>query len=331
MNTYIRLMLAIVLMAASTLVAFPMELINRQFVQSGNKMDSSEPVMSPLPIEFSLVDPSMQGEWIVEQLNEYGEYYLMLTSRNTGGPLHVDPEKLEWRYSYRDKTLPRYHAYILRISFYADDSSCDSVQLRWVLLPKQPEISDVSFVFEYNWEEDRIWPNGVLRMKVTSENMESCCLWASDSFLFGSFDMFKCGFPYEVDSSTGTYLEYDAEWGEYIAIEACNKFGTIYGETIYTTDYIHDPDVLARIEELRQGLSVESVSGENAASTFKSDGNAIQFQTCPKTAMIYDMSGRIVYSGSGESRIDISGFPSGLYILSYQTDSTLNQSKFFKP
>lgn len=331
MKQYLKYIMTGVLSMASSATAFSMDIICRQLVQSGNTMDISEPVMSQEPIKISLANPSMQGTWIVENLNYYGEYETVMTSTNTGDALRIDPENIDWRRPYRDEISPRHRAYVLRISFYTDDNSCDSVDIRWVLLPDKPEISIVSFIFEYNWEEDCIWPDGILGINVNSAKMESCCLWASEAFLFEPPKIFKCGFPYEVDSSDSTYLEYDAEWGEYIAIEAINKYGTIYGDKICTTDYIDDPDVLARIEEIRLEQSVGSVSSETTSPSFKFHDNAIHFMTTPKNTLIYDMSGRIVYSGFGETRIDMSDVPSGLYILSYHTEINLYQTKFLRP
>jgi len=294
-------------------------------------IDASEPVMSSCPIQISLVDPAENGKWVVEHLKYYGEYEPELTCKNIGTPLILNPEELSWRNSYRDKSNPQYHLYVIKVSFYADDKSVDSIQLKWNLLPSKPAISVVDFIYTYNFEDDSIWPNGYLILTAQSDNVEEYCLWASETFLFEPPSMFHCGFPYDANEEGCTYFEYDADWGEYIAIEAINKFGTIYSETICSTDYIKDPEVLKRLEEIKNGLSVEEISTTQSQPYSRIKDNTIVFETTVDNPRIVDISGKLICSVQSGADIDISDFPSGFYILTYSINSKPYQSKFLKP
>lgn len=327
----LKLLSIFVLLSISIQFAYSENIISHQVIQAGEILDSNEPIMSDRSIQISLVNPDINGTWFVEFVNENGDYVPALTKPNDGNPLIIDPESIPWAHTFRDKSDSRYHFYIIRVSISCTDNSKDTIELRWKLLPSKPIVEVVDFTYVYDFDEDTIWPNGNLRLKVYSDNVREYCLWASESFLFEFPSIFHCGFPYDAIENDFTCLEYDAEWGEYIAIEAINKYGSILGDMIYTTDYIYDPLILDRIEKIRNKSSVEEIPSDFLPPSFTMNGNLITFETIITEPKIFDISGKLIYSCLNESVIDISNLSAGLYILTYVLDSSINQIKFIKP
>lgn len=114
----------------------------------------------------------------------------------------------------------------------------------------KPIISNVKFIYDFNWQDDMIYPDGIFSFDVSCEGATLFLFDCTQSFLFSKENLFFswCKY-YEADNHV--HISYDADWGEYIMISAYSKdFRWVHSDTICTTDYITDEAILYRINEL---------------------------------------------------------------------------------
>ena len=151
----------------------------------------------------------------------------------------------------------------------------------------------------------------------------------SASYIFSYPDYFDVGgYCFEGILNEVTYVELDPDWGEYLRVEAMNRYGSVIGDYIYTTDYIDDTLILARIEEIKTGSAVNTLTDESVS--FRWDRNQIDFGSPVGSAKIFNISGAQVLISSPTTTIDISHLSQGIYIMSYTVNSTTEQIKFQK-
>lgn len=305
------------------------ELISRQVEQNGMLIDASEILPSPTPVTVSTNDPSLKGEWTVEHLMENGEYYLDFTKETSDGKCVIDPDEIKWWMAYYHDCDERHVAYILKVSFTSENGLEDSIELKIILLPTRPTINVTHYTYTYDWSDDSIFPNCNMGLNLYSENAVDYILWESASYIFSFPDYYAGGgYSYDANLNEVTYVEFDPDWGEYLRVEARNRYGSIIGDYIYTTDFIDDPMILARIEEIRNGADVKTLTEE--AVSFRLEQDQIAFESSVDCARIYNVSGTQVIESSASSTIDISRLSQGIYILSYTVNSTTKQIKFQK-
>lgn len=318
-----------ILMILCTICASSKELISRRIMQDGKLLDASEILKSPNPIIVFTTDTTLKGEWKVERLLYEGDYELTFTEESSNGRCTINPDQISWVYSFRYNCDPRHVAYILRVSFTDQDGIEDSMELRIVILPSKPTINVTHYTYTYDWSDDSIFPNCNMGLNLYSENATEYILWETESYIFSFPDYYAGGgYSYDANLNEVTYVEFDPDWGEYLRVEAENKYGSVSGDHIYTTDYIDDPMILARIEEIKKGAAVEAITDE--AVSFRLNQNQIAFTSPVDNARIYDISGTQVIESPASSVIDISHLFKGIYILSYTVNSTTKQIKFQK-
>lgn len=318
-----------ILLMVSTVCAGAVELISRQVEQNGILIDASEILPSPTPVTVFTNDPSLKGEWTVEHLMWKGGYYLNFIKETSDGKCVINPDEMRWYEAhYHDCEDKRHVAYIVRVTFTSESGLEDSIELKIILLPTRPTISVTHYTYTYDWSDDTIFPNCNMGLNLYSENAVDYILWESESYIFSFPGIFQGGYFYDANPNEVTYVEFDPDWGEYLGVEARNRYGSVLGDIIYTTDYIDDPLILARIEEIRKGAAVETVTDKVAS--FRLDQDRIAFESTIDSALIYDISGTLVVESPATASLDISSLSQGIYILSYTVNSTTQQVKFQK-
>lgn len=319
-----------ILLMVSTVCAGAVELISRQVEQNGILIDASEILPYPTPVTVFTNDPSLKGEWTVEHLMRKDGYYLNFTKETSDGKCVINPDEMRWYEAhYHDCEDKRHVAYIVRVTFTSESRLEDSIELKIILLPTRPTISVTHYTYTYDWSYDSIFPNCNMGLNLYSENATDYILWESESYIFSFPDHYAGGgYFYDANLNEVTYVEFDPDWGEYLRVEARNRYGSVVGDYIYTTDYIDDPMILARIEEIRKGAAVEAITDD--AISFRLDQGQIAFTSPVDNARIYDISGTQAIESSATATIDISHLAQGVYILSYTVNSTTQQVKFQK-
>lgn len=122
----------------------------------------------------------------------------------------------------------------------------------------------------------------------------------------------------------------DVEWGELWSISVCNDFGgRYYDEWAFSTDYIDDPDILAKIEALRQGqeTSMPDIDDDSMDIRQLSKGKLLGLTKEADCVSIYDMSGLCRVTERKCSVIDIGSLSQGIYIASIQWTASSGETK----
>lgn len=188
--------------------------------------------------------------------------------------------------------------------------------------PVKPQISDITFDYTYDWEYDDIWPNGKFSFLVKADGATSFKLYWSESFLFSPPKNFRFG--EDIEGINEVRIDFDADWGEYLTVAAGNQFGYSHSDIICTTDYITDPDVRKRIEELKQQAGI---TGTNLTpSTMKTtwDNNILTFSSPAYHVAVYNITGNLVMPPTTSQSLDLSHLPGGTYIIRYASHRNPN-------
>lgn len=310
--------------------ASPGGLISREIEQEGNLICVSEEIQSPNPIRVFLVDDKLIGEWTLEILTINDEY--CTAQKKSGLPVYeIDHVKNLLQYNplwfYEDGS--DHKIFKIRVIFRSEGGEQDSIDLKFDLLPTPPVINNVKFSYTFNWETNEIWPNGKLSFDVISERAGCFLLGFSYDCLFETPDEFPYWHIYEAKGKTTTIV-YDAEWGEYITVKSLNGYGEVMGDTICTTDYIIDEDILKRIHNLQLGSVEQSELNDNGDIITKWDNNTLTFETIVEEIYVFDIAGRLCLSKKATDKIEMSDLTEGIYIIAYQVKSKQYKFKITK-
>ena len=295
--------------------------------QDGERYDFSH-AFSSSELKISLNDKTVDGQWRVSVLSRGNVYVAIPFTIPRKGECVINPQDASWRSAMRkyDAELDR-DLFEIEVRFYADDTFSECRTVRLALLPARPKMENVSFTYVYDWEWDDIYPNGDFSFTVVSPGASSFWFSCTDSFQFYP-SFFSWGKDYEGHDRVD--ISYDADWGEFIYITAINEFGSARSDTICTTNYITDTDILKRIEFLKQAAHVSTVEDDTAVNVVIKP-EYIEFDSLVKNASIYNIAGQSILDAHDIESIPIYGIPSGLYILVYE-DQHMNiyNLKFIK-
>lgn len=303
-------------------------LISSKIEQCGALKDALSPILGNDPVKVFLNDSKMRGEWSLEMLDKWGTYKIIPGIQSFDGYCIIDPEIL--KICYRDKIVTEYDELLnrdlfpLRLSFTEDSGATESVILKWGLLPTRPIVSVLEFTYVYDWEWDDIWPNGNFCFKVEYNDAERVEYNVTQSFQFGSPSFFN--YCYVIDSPSPAIINYDADWGEFIQISTWNKYGWANSDIICTTDYITDPDILNRINEIASVTDLEEdaedplISKENDTLAFKE----------PVDVNVYDIAGKQALSLMNVDSVSLSFLNPGIYVINYRLSNKSFTLKYYK-
>ncbi len=300
--------------------------------QDGERYDFSH-AFSSSELKISLNDKTVDGQWRVSVLSRGNVYVAIPFTIPRKGECVINPQDASWRSAMRkyDAELDR-DLFEIEVRFYADDTFSECRTVRLALLPARPKMENVSFTYVYDWEWDDIYPNGKFSFNARSDGATLFFLLYTESFLPRSVQkpFFRFGETFE--GNDNMLISYDADWGEWVKLEAANVFGTVASDdVICTTDYITDEKILSRIEYLEEKAGIQTVdhlSSSNVVIT----ADAIQFDDAVLSASIYDMNGRCMVSQRDVDYIDMANMAKGFYILVYEDkESNINRIKFVKP
>lgn len=296
------------------------QIISPVVQQGGEVYDFFHVFTSPEELTFSLSDKSIAGEWSI-CMRTSNNGYEEVDAKVESGDCVFNPRNVKWVDAHREYDPESHRSlYEIRVSFKTDGDMEDVHTVKFGLLPKHPEISNISFTYVYNWDIDAIYPNGTFSFRVDAEGATSFRIHLTDWFLFSSENcFFSTGMSYP-QCHDNIEVVYDAEWGEYLKVDAWNEFGHVISDIICTTDYITDIDILNRIEELKRLAGTEDhfVDAQNSLEILENSIRAAANISC---LAIYNMQGQIILEQTGGDTMDISNIPKGMYIIAY-TDKT---------
>lgn len=311
------------------------ELIAREYVQNSVAYGIDHVVTSPDSLRFHLAEGlNLSGEWMVGILQNRGLYNLFVPIDSRDSIFVVNFSELDYLSAWRDAKHiydEENDRYLLeaKVSYKSSDGKEDCITLKLALLPQIPRYSDISFSYEYDWILDTVLPDSCFSFDVTTGGATYCNLNGSYANLFEtpvSGIFFSWVMSYDVTGEI-TRISYDGEWGEFIQVSLGNSFGWVHGDVLFTTDYIHDEEVLNRIEELRLRAGIDDGPVESASPDFYLTGRSIKFSIPVQNINVYDLNGRLIHSMETGESVNLDTCSPGLYIMTYEHNSKLHKNK----
>lgn len=315
----------------NTLSANGRNVISDTVMQDNRAFDFTEIFISPMPLNISIKDSICHGYWTVSILSNSDIFERALNLDKNCTNCIIDPykiDKIKWKNAKRhyDSTLRR-DIFKLRIDFTDECGATDSKIIHWALLPSRPIISNEAFLYTFNWEDNDIYPNGVFSFIVKASDASGFLVNVSESFLFEEPKFYPWCKRY--DDNSITEVSYNADWGEYLQVEAYNAFGSVLGNAICTTNYITDSAILERISELKRAdIDVPKISFSNAFISWLN--NTIVFREVADKAYLYYQNGQLIDSWRDIEHLDMSDYPNGIYIIVSIYNSTYYKLKILK-
>lgn len=217
----------------------------------------------------------------------------------------------------------------------------NSLVVRFNLLPSNLIIKNASFIYtQYDWEYDDFFPNAEFSIFFLSERCDKCLLVTGDPFYFDYperyiFRSITDIVPYRTDDETLIIRTDDTDWGQFYKMSVGNKYGWVSSDTLLlSTNYIFNPEILARLEELEKEYhAVSSIPNEydiriiNKNDHIEINGN----KSLVQGLSIYDSTGKLIKMQRGGENMDISKLSQGLYIVSCRTtDNQILTTKIMK-
>ena len=190
--------------------------------------------------------------------------------------------------------------------------------------PSKPRVTDVSYTYERDYTQPWPYLEGDMYLTVEADGADRYYVsYSTEPFLFSPPDWFGVIYGlYETVTHPAVLRIELVNWGEYFFVGAGNQYGWSRGDTLCTTDYISDTELLAEIEALRQadlGISA-TVSPSDPVICLGRD--RISFNVDMADMQSYDIhsvSGERVCHGISTSEISTRGWRKGLYIVSVRT------------
>lgn len=237
----------------------------------------------------------------------------------------------------------------------------DKVHLTLNLLPTIPRVLSAGFVTPYDWEYDDFGYDvvGNFAAYLTTARTSTVTEWHSSPI-----EDWSKGTMYWINDtdyptnnvggknitvtpsgpSTSDCPGTVTTWGEYILYVNYNKYGWVRGDTIYTTDYITDPDVLERIRQICDEYGylynyapfsgVEPIKRDREKGELSLKNGMVVYSGNNEdiTAVsLHDVYGRQIYLKNGDSSIDTRDLSTGIYFAVFTLKNNTNISfKFLK-
>lgn len=310
------------------------DMISPHIDQNGSIFGFDNIFTNPSPLKFSLTKDTIKGEWSIAILTKGGEYRAVNMQEVEQGYCVFNPSSISWRDALRiyDSSLNR-NLFEIKIKFTSKEGLEDTKYLKLGLLPSNPEISDITFTYVYNWEKDYIDPNSNFSFVVKLSGATGFTLNETESYLFSPDNIFFfLSEPYEGNEITKIKL--DADWGEYLQIEAYNEFGYSLSDTICTTSYITDESVLKRINELKVLADIESSDIDETTPQATWDNSTLSFNKRVKSVFVYNLSGSLIEQGHDLLSLNLAHISRGIYVIVYEcdenTENKMNKLKIIK-
>ncbi|MDE7421512.1 MAG: T9SS type A sorting domain-containing protein [Muribaculaceae bacterium] len=301
------------------------EMVSRIAIQDGYKLSINDGVTSPAPISFFLEDPTTKGEWEIEILNNKENFMKIDCLEAYPGYCIIEPKNFNWNEAFRDyDPESNRDFFIFRLSFNDKNGNLDEMYFKWGLLPSKPLLSDIVFTYEYNWEDDMIYPNGDFSFEVESKDADRYWLYFTYSFLFGPPYWFTAIREFEAEDNKK--IGYDADWGEFVKVAAINNFGYVHSDTICTTDYITDTLILDRIQTLGNINNINTIQNK---PSFKWDNEKISLNR-QMDINVFDLAGNLIRKENDTNTLYLSDIAKGIYLVVCKDNKNTFTNKIIK-
>lgn len=314
--------------------------ISQYVTQNGERIKSDYIFGSKAPITIYLTEGGAKGNgiWGYEYQRSDGGYeaFDKATFSQSQDSCTIYPEKID--FNSLDKTLyilsSGRECYQTRI-VYNDGADTYYTYINYGKPASPAILANVSIKCVWDSEYNSIFPESTATFDIISSGASYVELYASSGNRFspddrGSYELYM---EQELQCSgrdTVHVIYEDVEWGELWWIIVGNDFGAKgYHNMAFSTDYIDDPDILAKIEALRRGqeTSVPDIDDDAMDVRHLSKGELYGLTKEADCVSIYDMSGICRVTERKCSVIDINSLPQGIYIASIQWTASSGETK----
>lgn len=329
-----------VVMAACMGAIHAQNLISEDIEQNGTVYGFGHVLTEAAPLIFSLRDNDTEGEWNVGILNPDGGYVdTEFETENSGKCIfNLATVARQFRSSARlYDDLDERCFFQIKVSSRTNDGVDYQRFVRLRLVPTKPVLYDINFncVYENDYDFIHGYTAEENMFSFTAESAKATSMliyFLSDYFwpCFGGEDQEKllayhCTEYYEGKNGKFRINEELFNWGQYIFAYARNELGlSPKCDPILTTWYITDPDILARIEELRQLSALDHPDADMNTPHVVWQHNAVRSDTELRTLSVYDMLGSLCGQYHKVSSVDLSHLRRGVYVVTYEISD--NQS-----
>lgn len=227
------------------------------------------------------------------------------------------------------------------------DSIVEVFPIMLDVLPVRPRIESIT------WDSITLNPDDAYCIIEPAHIMVFCGNRGDNSERFGMFEIawgdyfggetsirwndriHSSQFDYEHNNEFITF-DFLLDWASYIRVSVNNEFGTIYSNPALVNDYITDPYVLSIIEEYRHKLTGigDKTYDDNMISISTSNNSVKITDEYRNISMIriVDSTGKtIIIPSNNPEEINMSSYPTGIYIIVCQTkDNNIVSHKFIK-
>lgn len=327
------------------ITSFTRDEIDCNVLQNGLYHDVSETILtSDSPITFSTYIPIHGGSWKIKALDTNGiwidiSYAAFETNDNC---LVFYPSKVDWKLCKHEYCTEINRDYFYCKAIVKTDYSADELYFNLAILPGKPILEDISLNAIYNWSPpDPYYPDeSTLEFKTKYDNTDRLYIrfaykaWPNAYHSSEKPTYFQ--YIHEIrdvsNDRTGIALFSfdDIDWGECFNVLAANKYGTASSDTLNTSDYVTDPDLIKYITDYweQQSNIVEFESSENNIII---DDNMIYCPQNIEELTIYTHSGLTICHHLNPETIDLSHLIKGVYVITYRTSSNLTKTlKYLK-
>lgn len=292
------------------------------------------------PLIFSLKDESPKGSWhflYMDRDNNWQESSSGLTSHGNTCILSIQSTNWFYAENYYDEEQNKNY-FLCKIIYKINDTEIHELCFRLAILPDRPTIKDIHFDISYEWDCDPPqFKESLLKINVIHGKTERLHLCLTNNMYYHSSErpeMFNYAEDLHETSDTDNGCDYyeikDLDWGECFAIRALNKYGSVMGDTLNTTDFVNDPNMTDYI--------CNYWNKQSKLNDLKQDNSDIIFSngiiSCPRiySITIYTISGRTINEFKKTETININDLPKGLYLISYtHKDGNYKTIKYLKP
>lgn len=206
--------------------------------------------------------------------------------------------------------------------------------------PTKPILKNIHFdPLVYDWEIDTILYDSILRFDMECENatgFEIQYHCREDFWNFGFPDTIKYDFGIIMEYNGSGEYEYTlVDLGDIFRIFVYNKSGYAYSDPVAVNDYIEDPEILARLYQLRDietGIRTPYGGAESKDNDIEVLHDSIRFNDPAANITIYTVTGCKILEHYGVcDQLSTSVLPSGIYVMSYTDKNNENRTvKFTK-
>lgn len=296
----------------SALRVYGQNTLGMAFIQNGDTCQFRSVFADSTDITFFVDENAPKGHWALAVLED-DEYKDITVKNNENRELVFSPSEVYWRWATRlfneEGDCDIFRLKVQYVSGYTTEIN----YLDLALLPSRPRITNVQYIYSYDWSCDYMDENSLFSFDVKSKRADLFLCLESDSHLFPSSDRvyFTAIYPYKQREEL--HVDFNSDWGEYLMMAAENSFGRVYGDTVYTTSYIVDEDILNRLAELEVRADIDSVI--NRSHGVKVVGRKIIFENTVKAVYIINYAGIVCVKDSNVNSMDVLRLPNGIYIL----------------